>query len=111
MNHDLELNSKDSFKVSLQKTMYAQDSTAIDFFLALFNCARFRTHKGVIILYTLLDILRNFTSFIAITNGKVHDFNIVDVLMFKPVSFYILNCGYLVLDSVFLIKKSKGSLS
>ena len=93
IHHARELYSKDSFGVTLENTVYALDSTTIDLCLALFPWAKFRTHKGAVKMHTLLDLRGNIPSFIAITDGKVHDVNILDMLMIEPGSFYIMDRG------------------
>jgi transposase len=108
IHHARELYSKDSFGVTLQETVYALDSTTIDLCLALFPWAKFRTHKGAVKMHTFLDLRGNIPSFIAITDGKVHDVNILDILMIDPGSFYIMDRGYIDFDRLFHIHQSKG---
>ena len=85
----------DEFRVELDQTIYALDSTTIDLCLSLFPWAHFRKHKGAIKLHTLLDLRGNLPSFIKITDGKVHDVNILDDLIPEPGSYYIMDRGYL----------------
>ena len=85
----------DEFGVELDQTVYALDSTTIDLCLSLFPWARFRKQKGAIKLHTLLDLRGNLPSFIEITDGKVHDVNILDDLIPEPGSYYIMDRGYL----------------
>ena len=108
IHHARELYSKNSFGVTLQETVYALDSTTIDLCLALFPWAKFRTHKGAVKMHTLLDLRGNIPSFIAITDGKVHDVNILDILMIDPGSFYIMDRGYIDFDRLFHIHQSQG---
>jgi len=84
----------DNFCIELDHTVYALDSTTIDLCLSLFSWARFRKHKGAIKIHTLLDLRGNIPSFIEITDGKVHDVNILDELIPEPGSFYIMDRGY-----------------
>ena len=108
IHHARELYSKDAFGVSLQETVYALDSTTIDLCLALFPWAKFRTHKGAVKMHTLMDLRGNIPSFIAITDGKVHDVNILDVLIIEPGSFYIMDRGYIDFDRLYHIHRSQG---
>ena len=85
----------DEFGVELDQTVYALDSTTIDLCLSLFPWASFRKSKGAIKLHTLLDLRGNIPSFIRITEGKVHDVNILDELVWEPGSFYVMDRGYL----------------
>lgn len=90
-----ELYINDPFGIDLDNTVYALDSTAIDLCLALFPWARFRKNKGAVKLHTLLDLRGNIPSFIDITDGKVHDVNVLDILIFEAGSFYIMDRGYI----------------
>jgi hypothetical protein len=85
----------DEFGVELDNTVYALDSTTIDLCLSLFPWARFRKRKGAVKLHTLLDLRGNIPAFIEITDGKVHDVNILDNLIPEPGSFYIMDRGYI----------------
>ena len=90
-----ELYINEPFGVELANTVYALDSTTIDLCLALFPWARFRKNKGAIKLHTLLDLRGNIPSFIDITDGKVHDVNVLDILISEAGSFYIMDRGYI----------------
>jgi len=81
--------------LELEQTVYALDSSTIDLCLSLFPWARFRKHKAAIKLHTLMDLRGSIPSFIKITDGKVHDVNILDILLAEPGSFYIMDRGYL----------------
>ena len=85
----------DGFGLELKDTVYALDSTTIDLCLSLFPWARFRKNKGAIKLHTLLDLRGNIPSFISITDGKVHDVNILDELVPESGSFYIMDRAYI----------------
>lgn len=84
----------DRFGLDLDETVYALDSTTIDLCLSLFPWARFRKAKGAIKLHTLLDLSGNIPSYIEITDGKVHDVNILDHLIPEPGSYYVMDRGY-----------------
>ena len=109
---------QDPFGLELDETVYALDSTTIDLCLALFPWAHFRRSKGAIKLHTLLDVRSNIPSFIHITDGKVHDVNVLDVLVPEPGSFYVMDRGYLdfarlyvlVQGLAFFVIRSKGNL-
>ena len=70
----------DDFGLQLQETVYALDATIIDLCFSVFPWARFRKTKGGIKLHTLFDLKGNIPSFIAITEGRVHEANILDEL-------------------------------
>ena len=84
----------EEFGVDLDQTIYALDSSTIDLCLSLFPWAKFRTRKGAIKLHTLLDLRGNIPSFLVITDGKVHDVNILDVLVVEAGAIYIMDRGY-----------------
>ena len=90
-----QLYIKEPFGVDLENTVYALDATTIDLCLSLFPWAHFRKNKGAIKLHTLLDLRGPIPSFIEITDGKVADVNILDILIPEAGSFYIMDRGYL----------------
>ena len=89
------LYAQESFGVDLQETVYALDTTTIDLFLSVFPWAVFRTTKAAIKLHTLLDLLGNIPTFVHISDGKVHEVNILDQLLPEPGAFYIMDRGFL----------------
>jgi len=98
-----DLYSKDDFGVELDETVYALDASTIDLCLSLFPWARFRKRKGAVKLHTLLDLRGNIPSFIAITDGKVHDVKVLDELVPEPGSVYIMDRGYLDFRRLYLL--------
>jgi hypothetical protein len=85
----------DDFGVELDQTVYALDSTTIDLCLSVFPWAKFRRTKAAIKLHTLLDLRGSIPSFIHISDGKLHDVNILDHLIPEPGAFYVMDRGYL----------------
>ena len=83
------------FGVDLSETVYALDATTIDLCLSVFPWAPFRSAKAAIKLHTLLDLRGNIPSFIHISDGKLHDVNILDQIIPEAGAFYILDRGYL----------------
>jgi transposase len=88
------LYSEDDIGLQLEQAAYVLDSTTIDLCLSLFPWAKFRKHKGAIKLHTLLDLRGNIPFFICITEGKLHDVNILDKLVLEPGAFYIMDRAY-----------------
>jgi hypothetical protein len=86
---------QEPFGVDLQETVYALDATTIDLCLSVFPWAVFRSTKAAIKLHTLLDLRGNIPTFIHITDGKVHEVNILDQLLPEPGAFYIMDRGFL----------------
>ena len=85
----------DSFGVELENTTYALDSTTIDLCLKLFPWALFRTTKSAVKMHTLLDLRGNIPSFIHISDGKLGDVNVLDILELEPAAIYVMDRGYL----------------
>ena len=85
----------EDFGVEIDQTVYALDSSTIDLCLSVFPWAHFRKTKSAVKLHTLLDLRGNIPTFIYISDGKLHDVNILDELIPEPGSFYIMDRGYL----------------
>jgi hypothetical protein len=83
------------FGVDLTNTVYALDSTTIDLCLTMFPWAPFRSTKAAIKLHTLIDLRGNIPSFIRISDGKMHDVNVLDELIAEAGAFYVMDRGYL----------------
>jgi hypothetical protein len=83
----------DPIGVDLDQSLYALDSTTIDLCLSLFPWAKFRKHKAAVKMHTLLDLHGNIPTFIRITDGKVHDVNILDEIMPEAGAFYAMDRG------------------
>ena len=89
------LHIDDPVGVDLKQSLYALDSTTIDLCLSLFPWARFRRHKAAVKMHTLLDLRGNIPTFISITDGTVHDVNVLDEILPEAGAFYVLDRGYL----------------
>jgi transposase len=103
IHHARELYKDDDLGLELDNTLYALDSTTIDLCLSLFPWAIFRKRKAAIKLHTLLDIKANIPTFIHISDGSVHDVNILDVLIPEPGSIYLLDRGYTDFDRLYTL--------
>lgn len=89
-----KLYSQDSFAVELEQTVYALDTTTIDLCLSVFPWAHFRHAKAAVKMHTLLDLRGNIPTFIHITDGKMHEVNVLDILIPEAGSFYIMDRGF-----------------
>ena len=89
-----KLYANDSLGVELDNTVYALDSSTIDLCLSLFDWAPFRSTKAAIKLHTLLDLRGAIPAFIHISDGKLHDVNVLDMLAFEAGAFYVMDRGY-----------------
>jgi hypothetical protein len=96
------LYARDPIGVDLDQSLYALDSTTIDLCLSLFPWARFRQHKAAVKMHTLLDLHGNIPTFIRITEGKVHDVNILDEILPEPGAFYVMDRGYIDFERLFV---------
>ena len=86
---------KDEFGKELEQTVYAFDATTIDLCLSLFPWAKFRKQKGGIKLHTLYDVQTSIPTFITLTPAKVHDVNMLDILVPEIGAFYVMDRGYI----------------
>jgi hypothetical protein len=96
------------FGVDLAETVYALDATTIDLCLSVFPWAPFRSAKGAIKLHTLLDLRGNIPSFIHISDGKLHDVNVLDLLLPEPAAYYVMDRGYLDFERLFRLHEAGG---
>lgn len=103
-----KLYAQDPFGVELDQTVYALDSTTIDLSLSLFPWAHFRSTKAAVKLHTLLDLHGSIPSFIHISDGKLHDVNVLDYLIPEPGSFYIMDRGYLDFSRLHTLHEAKA---
>lgn len=85
---------KHDFELEIEGNVYVLDSTTIDLCLSVFWWAEFRKHKGGVKLHTLYDVKTSIPSFLHISNAKVHDVNILDIIPYEVGSFYVVDKGY-----------------
>ena len=112
------LHAEDPMGVDLDHSLYALDSTTIDLCLTLFPWAKFRHHKGAVKMHTLLDLHGNIPTFISITDGKVHDVNILDEILPEAGAFYVMDRAYIdferlywfTLSSAFFVVRTKANV-
>jgi hypothetical protein len=100
------LHARDPIGVDLSQSLYALDSTTIDLCLSLFPWAKFRKHKAAVKMHTLLDLHGNIPTFISITDGKVHDVNILDEIMPEAGAFYVMDRGYVDFERLYIFTLS-----
>lgn len=89
------LYADDSLSIELVNTVYALDSTTIDLCLSMFPWAPFRSTKAAVKVHTLLDLRGTIPSFIHISDGKLHDVHVLDLLVPEPGAFYVMDRAYL----------------
>lgn len=101
-----DLYSNDPFGLDLKETVYALDATTIDLCLSLFPWAKFRTTKGGIKMHTLLNLRGPIPTFVEITPARVHDVNVLDILIPEPGSFYLMDRGYIDYEKLYRFNQS-----
>lgn len=89
------LYAKDALNIELDATVYALDATTIDLCLSLFDWAPFRKTKAAVKMHTLLDLRGSIPAFIHVSDGKMHEVNVLDILPVEAGAFYVMDRGYL----------------
>ena len=92
----------------LNSTVYALDSTTIDLCMSMFPWARFRKTKSAIKLHTLMNLRGCIPEFIHILDGKMHDVNILDLLVSTSGAFYIMDRAYLDFERLYTLHQEKA---
>jgi len=113
-----DLYRDEPFGVEIANTVYALDSTTIDLCLSMFPWAKFRQTKAAVKIHTLLDLRGNIPSILAISNGKMHDVNALDLLVVEPGALYVVDRGYidfsrlrrLTLSCVYFVTRAKSNM-
>ena len=103
--------ASDSIDVDLDQSLYALDSTTIDLCLSLFPWAKFRKHKAAVKMHTLLDLHGNIPTFIHITEGRVHDVNILDEFLPEGGAFYVMGAATSILNAYLCSHSARHSSS
>src|SRR5438477_2425407 len=112
------LYAEDPLGFELDHALYAFDSTTIDLCLSLFPWAKFRKRKAAVKMHTLLDLHGNIPTFISITDGTVHDVNILDEILLEAGAFYVVDRGYIdferlyrfTLSAAFFVVRTKSNV-
>jgi len=112
------LYADDPIGIDRTHSLYALDSTTIDWCLSLFPWAQFRQQKGAVKIHTLLDLHGNIPTFLSIPDGKVPDVNILDEIDPEAGAFYVMDRGYVdferlytfPLSAAFLVVRTKSNV-
>ena len=104
------LYARDPIGVDLDQRLYALDSTTVDLCLTLFPWAKFRRHTAAVKVHTLLDLHGNIPTFISITDGKVHDVNILGEILPETGSFYVMDRGYVDFERLYVSTLTGGEI-
>src|SRR5450755_1744219 len=100
------LYAREAMGVDLEQSLYPLDSTTIDLCLALFPWARFRQRKAAVKMHTLLDLRGNIPAFVHVTDGKVHDVNVLDEIVPEAGAFYVMDRAYIDFERLFVLTLS-----
>lgn len=101
-----DLYAKEPTGLTLDATVYALDSTTTDLCLSLFDWAPFRSTKAAVKMHTLLDLRGAIPAFIHISDGKMGDVKVLDLLPVEAGAFYVMDRGYLDFDRLFNLHQS-----
>lgn len=118
IGHARRLHAGEPVAGRLKAAVYVFDTTTIDLCLTLFPWAQFRRHKSAVKLHTLLDLRGNIPCFINVSEGSVHEVNVLDELTLEPGAYYIMDRGFIdfarlhrfALNQSFFIVRSKSNL-
>ncbi|TWU27639.1 IS4 family transposase [Bythopirellula polymerisocia] len=100
--------ASDDLGIDLDATVYALDASTINLCLSMFPWARFRQTKGAVKLHTLLNLQGNIPEFILISDGKLHDVNVLDHLVPSPGAYYVMDRGYLDFTRLYQLHQAKA---
>jgi hypothetical protein len=107
------------FGLELKNTVYALDATLIRLCLSMFPWATYRSTKAAVKLHTLMDLRGSIPAFIHISDGRLHEMNILDQLTPEAGSFYVMDRGYIDFERLhrfhqagaFFVIRARGNLN
>jgi hypothetical protein len=102
------LYAEEDLGIDLDATVYALDASTIDLCLSMFPWAKFRKAKGAVKMHTLLNLQGNIPEFILISDGKLHDVNVLDYLVPMPGAYYVMDRGYLDFARLYQLHQAKS---
>src|ERR1700690_1544199 len=103
-----KLYAGESFGVDISNTAYALDAPTIDLCLSMFPWAPFRTAKAAVKVHTLMDLRGSIPSFIHISDGKLHDVNVLDLLIPEAGAFYVMDRAYLDFERLYVLHQANS---
>jgi hypothetical protein len=101
-----KLYANESLGVELDNTVYALDSSTIDLCLSVFDWAPFRSTKAAVKLHTLLDLRGSIPAFIHVSEGKLHDVNVLDILPVEAGAFYVMDRAYVDFERLYVMHQA-----
>ena len=90
------------------RNLYAKEPTGLelDLCLSLFDWAPFRSTKAAVKLHTLLDLRGAIPAFIHISDGKMADVKVLDIVPVEAGAFYVMDRGYLDFGRLFKLHQA-----
>ena len=104
----IELYQDEDLGLDLKNTVYALDASTIDLCMSLFPWAKFRKTKSAVKLHTLLNLQGSIPEFIHVSDGKMHDVNVLDILDICPGAIYVMDRGYLDFERLYTLHQTGG---
>jgi Domain of unknown function (DUF4372)/Transposase DDE domain len=101
-----KLYAHDSFGIELDHSVYALDSTTIELCLSMFPWAAYCSSQAALKVHTLLDLRGAIPSFVHISDGKMHDVKVLDLLLPEAGAFYLMDRAYLDLDRLYALDQA-----
>lgn len=99
---------KDDFEIKVEGNVYALDSTTVDLCLSVFWWAKFRKAKGGIKLHTLYDTKTSVPAFLYISEARLHDVKVLDIIEYETGSFYVMDKAYIDFECLYTINQEKA---
>lgn len=88
-------------RLDLDEMVYAFDSSIIELCLKLCPWAKFHHEKGAVKMHTLMDLRGSIPTFVHLTEGAVHDSQIMDKIPVEANSYYLMDKGYVKFGSLY----------
>lgn len=101
-----KLYAEEDLGLDLKNTVYALDSTTIDLCLTMFPWAPFRSTKAAVKMHTLLDLRGSIPSFIHVSDGKMHDVNVLDLMVPESTAIYVMDRAYVDFERLFTLHQA-----
>lgn len=93
-------------EITIDKVLYALDSTTISTSIKLAAWALGKYSKGAVKMHTLLSLRGSIPANIHITDGKWHDSNELDLLEPEPLAFYVMDKAYVDFEALYRFHKA-----
>lgn len=95
-------------EINIKNNIFIIDSTIIDLCLSIYPWAKFRKAKAAVKIHTKMDAKTSIPDFIHISDGKMHDVNVLDYITIIADSFYVLDRGYVDYERLYRIHKAEA---